>query len=274
MNLKQLTESLQWYSDVTDEDAIIEYISKKCSHNIKSGRIMFRGQRGDQFMFYDTSKPGDRRSANSKNYYTLFMDNMPQWEHFPKRSKSLIGSSNVNGAYTGSRFAPYLVVPEDDCKMAACPYDDIWYTLRALGQDYISLNRLNGLLWYCAEKKGIYLNENPPWSELRDVLDSIEQPDVLAMWRNDHSDVAHFINELMQSKGLNTMLEVFEEILDPKRFTLIGTNDKPPSGIKEMWTSGRGVLIGGLEHLFQTNPKIAEFLVSQNADYQKFIGGN
>lgn len=56
---------------------------------------------------------------------SLLMDNLPSWQGFPKRSKSLIGLTNEDSRNIFGKFR-YLVIPYDNAKFGVAPSMDIW----------------------------------------------------------------------------------------------------------------------------------------------------
>lgn len=96
-----------------------------------SKHIMFRGYRAlnVDYIFMQPSKH-DRLSAWTSNYYTLWIDNRPEWSDFPKRSKSLVCSksqyrADLYGDHPGG--ATYAVLPCNEySKIGVCPKVDIW----------------------------------------------------------------------------------------------------------------------------------------------------
>lgn len=77
-----------------------------------------------------TKRSAPRRSANTENYYTLWIDNSSAWSQFPKRSYSLICTTDPAKAqeYGQLRF----VVPLADTAIGICPESDIWYSFDTL----------------------------------------------------------------------------------------------------------------------------------------------
>jgi hypothetical protein len=74
----------------------------------------------------------DRKSANTKNYYTVWMDNDPLWAEYPKRSKSYIAS---NKHRTSRGFGPlHLLIPKDNVHVGICSEDDLWISFQMLGK--------------------------------------------------------------------------------------------------------------------------------------------
>jgi len=71
-------------------------------------------------------KPGEhtRVSANTYNTYTLLIDHSKKWAKYPKRSKSIICSTNSTGP--NSYGEVYVVFPKDGYKFGVCPTYDMW----------------------------------------------------------------------------------------------------------------------------------------------------
>lgn len=74
---------------------------------------------------------GIRKSNNTTNYYTEFMDNSPFFKGWPMRSRSLICATDFGRANSyawGANSATYAVFPCRQAKVAVCPGEDIWDT--------------------------------------------------------------------------------------------------------------------------------------------------
>ena len=93
---------------------------------------------------------GIRQSQNTSNYYTELMDNSPYFSGWPKRSRSIICSTEFGRASNYAYGAPYsaatyAVFPARGVKVAVCPDRDIWKTRIDLpfvysGLDFPELN--------------------------------------------------------------------------------------------------------------------------------------
>lgn len=118
------------------EDQVVDLIKTKAKHNFKAlmknpKTAIYRGAfKMVTFGLGDSSKSEPRKSANTTNYYTLFMDNDTSWSKFPKRSKSFICSS---GDYAGS-FGDnqYIVLPFDGVDIGVCSDTDLWGSFKHL----------------------------------------------------------------------------------------------------------------------------------------------
>jgi len=114
-----------WSTPVSD-DEMASLLLKHCSQALKSGAVFFRG--GPKTAL-EVGKTGQepRRSANTYNYYTWFIDNSEAWKDYPKRGNSFVCSTEPRGAYKKSKLSPHLVVPFDNTVYAVAPSYDFWF---------------------------------------------------------------------------------------------------------------------------------------------------
>jgi hypothetical protein len=84
-----------------------------------------------------------RRSINKQNHVTMLMDNLPSWEEFPKRSRSVIFSVNEKGPNYAPAFGfqVYFVIPFDNAKFGVTPSIDLWQAEVKSGWDFLSGER-------------------------------------------------------------------------------------------------------------------------------------
>jgi hypothetical protein len=96
------------------------------------------------FLVVDTSQ-SERKSENTKNYYTVIFDNNPAMAGFPKRSQSLIGTTEKTRSYDFTGFGSYLyaMIPFDDAKIGAVNSFDIWDATVSFGDFEQELNYMN-----------------------------------------------------------------------------------------------------------------------------------
>ena len=72
---------------------------------------------------------GSRTSANTENYYTIFLDHTLPPLGYPKRSKSIICGNWDNKGYAESfGDIPFAIIPFDGVKIGVCPGFDMWET--------------------------------------------------------------------------------------------------------------------------------------------------
>jgi hypothetical protein len=111
------------------EERAMDLINKHCSKNYKllsTDKIgIYRGIKdiSSDYAYIDSNKGKLRTSANTENYMTLLMDNLPSWKNYPKRSRGIICSTSTNVSGYGT---VYKVFPYDNAKIGICPSFDVW----------------------------------------------------------------------------------------------------------------------------------------------------
>lgn len=127
------------YSDISNKQAIayqntlnvltiddaVEHTILHCQDFINNPKVIGRNIK-DASIDYFFSYPIKRRSRDNANFYTLILDNSPQWKGYPKRSESFICTLN-------SISSDYYVIPEDDSLWGIVPDVDIYFGFRKLG---------------------------------------------------------------------------------------------------------------------------------------------
>jgi hypothetical protein len=93
----------------------------------KNGYMVFKGFQNVNPIFQTDPKLRKRKSAATKNYYTLLMSNLQAWKDFPPRDSSLICSTSLSYAksYT-SQSEPHIVFPYDNARFGISNVQDIW----------------------------------------------------------------------------------------------------------------------------------------------------
>jgi hypothetical protein len=133
----------------------IEFYKANCSDwNLDSYKI-YRGLPYEPNV-HTIVKPNEynRISSNTSNFYTKLIDNLPSWQKYPKRSKSIIGTNALDGAlnYTKNDDDVVIVIPSNKSKIGVASYYDFWFSFNKAGiknmkmfnaaMDYL-FNRLN-----------------------------------------------------------------------------------------------------------------------------------
>ena len=202
----------------------------------KKGIAIYRGSKkftSEIIKFSDpASRETDRVSTNTYNYYTLWMDNDPDWAEYPKRSKSLICSTLYTTARDYGKVA--VVVPLTNCNIGVCPEDDLWYSFKITH----SLIRLTGWLFNHFEKKWKGEdNENINYQQLIQKLE------------NTVPDGAMYHNPMLEDtlRKYNNALDMMHNEFTPSKngFLLTTWNEFNITGVvdKEVWLSAPCLLI-------------------------------
>ena len=104
--------------------------------------IIYRGVTGVRaIMEIDPKKGSPRRSANTLNFYTLWMDNYGTFKSFPKRSQSVICSTDFFKAQ-GYGMNVYVLLPKNRSKIGVVKSRDIFDIgeFGRIGNDLGSIN--------------------------------------------------------------------------------------------------------------------------------------
>ena len=131
-----------------DEYEAAELFKKNCKQYKWGEQTFYRGVEGRllQPYFIDPSK-SERKSANTSNFYTLWIDNSKKWADYPKRSKSLICTTQAQTA--AGYGTSYMMIPYDGAKIGVCPSYDMWESFPNAMSDVglYTLNEFNDYIW-------------------------------------------------------------------------------------------------------------------------------
>ena len=259
-------------------------IKKNCSAALKTynkGYGIYRGittyQSDGDFVLIDPKKH-TRDSANTYNYYTLINDNSPKWKKYPKRSKSIVCTTDQSRAKEYGDGDVYVVFPFNGSKIGVCNADDYWvsfdYVNWAFG--YVSLREFNDDLQklfdieyvnkYIGDIDGYWVG----WSELNHAFRMFDEFIEIAdqeyfdyhreeaeedgvEYEEPEEDYSPTIEEIQDEYSIGFLSEynkedglekMFNHAFDPKRnkFELKKAGDKLYDGV-ELWTDGKSVYV-------------------------------
>jgi len=227
----------------------IDLIKENCKQALnkyKKDIIIFRGiKSNDNFLFVDPKSSKPRRSAHTKNYYTLINDNSSYWKQYPKRSESLIctTSSNTTEGYGTS----YIVLPYDNAKIGVCSKSDYWFSfpnLFKLADGYYDMSLFNNELERLFQQVDIELSDK----SYKDLQHSFSLFDIT--FDHDVDSIDSLINEDSYNilKGYDKVWDLmkhFNTLLapEPNKFDLYKINNLDGDVDKEVWTDSKAVLI-------------------------------
>lgn len=103
----------------------VNMAKNNCSQWSWGNTSLYRGTLNykNPYKFFDPTK-FNRTSKAGFNYYNLIIDNTKQWGGFPKRSKSVIATTDYD---TASKYGTvYHVIPFDSAVFGVCPTNDIY----------------------------------------------------------------------------------------------------------------------------------------------------
>lgn len=189
----------------------------------------FRNAKHGVFIVDPTNAP-DRQSANTSNYYTWWMDELSdKWGNFPKRSRSLICTTDRNK--TEHFGLPHLIIPLQPTTLGICPDNDLWNSFGSIDPLKININ-LDDIMreanieipesadefWQALSRVDALLNKNP------EILNDVH--------------LEHLVM-IMKKTGAKNMTELFDEVYDPNKrgFTVAKWPCELPKN-REVWFSG------------------------------------
>lgn len=206
---------------------------------VTTGAAIYKGSRN-----YDRQKlamrdpmsfPDPRRSKNTLNYYTEWVDNSPFWSQFPKRSRSLICSSDK--VYASNFGQTAVVVPTVDTTVGICPDDDWWNSFNETSPQN-DPNEINQFVHDVLKSKGIYLNgKTVKYNEFAQHLKDVDL---------EKYDAYSFTEDLkIQAMELGGMIELMDHVFNPAAngFNLTTWKQFDTTGEHEVWLSASCVIV-------------------------------
>lgn len=133
MKIIELTESMY---DLNKEkiSVLLNNDFSESFERFKKGEYFFKGfdsfsmQKHNTLAYYG-SPLKNRRSKNTLNYYTLWINNHSDWKEFPKRNFIFTNSLDVASGY-GSSSGTMIILPKNGSKIGVVPARDIWFVFR------------------------------------------------------------------------------------------------------------------------------------------------
>ena len=262
MKFKQyLTE--EWSrSKKMDTDKALEWAekyAKKALDNARKGNIIYRGSNAgfDALIVSPSQSKKPRKSAYvGSNYYTLLMDNLPSWKQYPKRSQSIICTTDINKSDDYGEI--YIVLPKDGSRIGVCSDGDIFdsfrylfrevrmFSMRAFSKSMVELSSLLGL------GKSDY-----SWKGMIKMFKTIDTLGSMA--------TNEWYSDLLGGDTLKKM----DEMMHPKKnkFTLKKSGDILPHS-REVWTDGESVMFkfDVFEELSGVSGEGSDFVVNYPID--------
>lgn len=245
------------YQDVSPSDfnAALDKYEKQIVESYHGG-LLYRGQRATSNVILADGGKMQRKSANTKNYFTLITEVLPSWEGYPKRAKSFICTNSLNTAHAyGRSGGVYIVVPLENQPIGVASEGDIWLSFqkgfeRAGFQMIRYVSDFNDLLARFAKIFRVQLPEDTS-EKLIQTLNQIEPKaktgDHDWEWTETIPD-EELVDELkVLLKGFEVnYLKFFNDIFDPEYndFKLIKSNQIKSIGEHhEFWLSGKVLMV-------------------------------
>ena len=223
-----------------DLNDAINTIKTDCSNQYNNTTPIYRGVRESKKALYIDPKSGKpRKSANTSNIYTYVIDNSPKWKKYPKRSRSIICSTDSH--YSASFGWVYKVFPFNGSKIGVCSGSDMWASISELSTYDLDLDSFN----YSIRSLFYTYNIRYDESTYKSFKNSINK---LNTYINDDYELFEenidYSSILTKFKKGDNLYQFIENILDPRKndFELKKAGDKLPER-REVWTDGKSIMI-------------------------------
>jgi len=220
-------------------------LNTKCKKAVKAyldGSRIYRGISSESinnFLYINPKKHKPRKSKNTSNHYTLINDNSPGWKKYPKRSESIICTTDFTYATEyGSKV--YVVLPYDGAKIGVCPDEDYWDSFTNV--DVPNMDSFNNQLGLLFEQVHIPFDD----SSYKGIKLGFKMFD--AIIKNGRESIDSLLKDgysiLDGYTDYNNMLLHIQELLHPdnNNFILSKVGQKLPKN-REVWTDSESVLI-------------------------------
>lgn len=231
-----------------DAHQIVELLLKNCSDAIK-GSHLYRGRYFsiEKFGYFDQKLvKNPREAANTSNYFNLLISNSPNWDNWPKRNRSILGSTS----YEQSRGygSVSIVFPFNNVKIALSPNHDFWESFpeleTAFGYSFNDVDQINMALEDIASHFEIQLNEfqfNIFESQMKEIQNRLKTTD-LKSDKDFYEYYQPIIEKLLKYKD---PMKFLFKITDPKlnNFKLFTTKNLEFDNEYEWWTEGPAYLV-------------------------------
>lgn len=225
----------------------IDLLNRKCKNSLwmlHENHPIYRGEKDNKarsiinnhgFAVVDTSATM-RRSANTSNWYTKIFDNHPLRQHFPKRSRSFICTTDKKYADTymyGTNANSFIIIPTDTAKIGLVNDDDMWDTVIKLfgrERDIASINiDLDELFKYQPAAYATLV-------EFDELMDN-KHPQAISLFERNFGASAKSIK-----KGfLADILDAYSE--ESTGHSSVTSDNLPHDYHGELWVGGRVVVI-------------------------------
>lgn len=264
MKLKSILENFvltEGRSQSISESEAREIYENHCTNHDKRNTSIYRGVTlASQYGVVHPQKYS-RKSKNTENFYTLFIDHSPKWSEFPQRSKSLICTTSYDKAVMyGDQV--FEIIPFDNVNIGICDKEDIWFSFDHIAKAYGSTGSDNGTLDHFNNHLDIvYKNQMEDWGGLSE--DSYTEFKSQIIQLNDKikkrgfnpksSEGITFWNHYKKS-GKKSIWEYISWLLDPKENGI--THKRYQRGFTapefvEVWVGGSALMLHqSIAHVF------------------------
>lgn len=225
-----LTESRVKTVDVDDA---IAWMEKNAKGYLSRGNFLYRGIAGGYkgVSMGDASVGTPRKSKNTSNNYTLWMDNHPSFHGKPRRGNAFITTTNPQQA--GGYGPIQLVIPADTAKVGIIGDNDMWDKKLSGEYTMLVLNEETSLAF-----DELHVTRPQNFDDLKYALKQVTLAEVE---HNEELEEYTSLGTLMRKHHVNNLLELWTELVKPEIFRY--TEGSSIKGKGEIWIDGEAVLI-------------------------------
>jgi len=242
-------------SQAVSQEQAFEILRTKCSSALTATPI-FRGVgKSSEHHMWVEPQNFSRKSANTQNYHTLLVDNMASWSAFPKRSQSIICTTDMMKAarYGGlGGQGVYRVLPINGSTIGVCSDDDWWDSFSQFERFGVNVASFNDDL---EEVFIAFFNDVPAsgpanWKIFEDWITKVDEQIQKAKrvkrssgsdWADDFRGAPGY---LIDNDGMS-FTDTLRTLLEPiaNGFKMANINNFQTQNKVEVWTDGPSLLI-------------------------------
>lgn len=190
-----------------------------------NGDYIYKGmytQLDDKSAYY-FDKIENRVSANTYNYYTLWINNSDDWSNFPNRN--VIASTNYE---TASEYGlqTYIILPKNNTKIGVCPKHDIWLSFQNLIKINMSADEATEVFNYLFNDQ---LDADP--KNYNSLVKALKHLSTDLLDETDETDDSS-LRGLVEKYGF---YEAFRKIFSPDGFYITSIENYKSKGDHEIW---------------------------------------
>lgn len=255
MRFKQFLEAKIKQYDVQHHDiaGLVEVLRTKCKGALKSAHndmFIYRGTRSELKSGVYNPGSGERKSQNTTNFYTVFLDTNPANKDFPKRSKSFIASTNVSKAdnykYSWEVEGTLLFCfPFDETEIGVVGEDDMWDLSIDLGAPLANGNSIAAMnsFWEDVMQDAEAGEDIDSLADMQQLLRGADASKVVRRMKNDGLLGRVNRDETTDEEIVALLIDALPKAYSYKWLGCTVTNAENLPKLNEVWFSGKCVMV-------------------------------
>ena len=166
------------------------------------------------------------------SHHTLLMDNLPSWDGFPKRTKSLIGLTNFGFEPSfGDNY--YCIIPYDGATFAVAPECDLWNSYCSIaGSDY----KFDDIFTENFLQAGISdKSYDEMMNDIQKIYDDYSNLEISDF--TDKYQISNYITRILRQMKQDNVKDIkiaFNDYFAPNKFKGLGTSPLKKNGFVTM----------------------------------------